>query len=371
MNILHVYKDYLPESYGGLEQTIFQICRATTQLGFDNRVFTLSKSGTKGLIYRPEATVCRHTCSLEVASCGVSLPAVHTYPSYVRWADVIHYHFPWPFADFLHCLHRVKKPCLVTYHSDIVRQKKLDLIYAPLKKRFLASIDRIIATSENYVRTSRVLKKYEDKVEVIPFGIAPETYPAPEPDRVNSWRKKLGDNFFLFVGVLRYYKGLHILLQAMVDAPYQAVIVGAGPIEGELRARAEKLGLQNMHFLGFQPDADKMALYSLSKGVVFPSNQRSEAFGITLLEALMAGRPMISSEIGTGTSFINAHQETGLVVKPNDPHALRQAMDTLFRHPALAEHMGRRARKRFELSFTADLMGKSYSEHYVQIHNKK
>jgi rhamnosyl/mannosyltransferase len=184
---------------------------------------------------------------------------------------------------------------------------------------------------------------------------------------MDTWSEKLGRDFFLFVGVLRYYKGLHILLEAMQNAPYRAVIVGAGPIEQELKAKAQALGLSNIHFLGFQSDQDKMALYALSRGVIFPSNQRSEAFGITLLEALMAGRPMITSEIGTGTSFVNVHQKTGLVVQPNHPEQLRQAMDTLFYRPDLSQAMGLRARNRFEQQFTADRMGQTYIALYTQI----
>jgi rhamnosyl/mannosyltransferase len=228
-------------------------------------------------------------------------------------------------------------------------------------------MNRIVASSQNYAQSSRVLKRYRHKLAIIPFGIDPVTYPPVEKARMDTWSEKLGRDFFLFVGVLRYYKGLHILLEAMQNAPYRAVIVGAGPIEQELKAKAQALGLSNIHFLGFQSDQDKMALYALSRGVIFPSNQRSEAFGITLLEALMAGRPMITSEIGTGTSFVNVHQKTGLVVQPNHPEQLRQAMDTLFYRPDLSQAMGLRARNRFEQQFTADRMGQTYIALYTQI----
>jgi len=367
MKILHVYKNYLPETYGGLEQTIFQICQATTRLGTENSVFTLSHSINDSPVHRQEATVHLHQRTFEIASCGFSLTALAHYKQFVHWADVIHYHYPWPFADLLHCLHRVQKPSVVTYHSDIVRQKKLDAAYSPLKKKFLGSMHRIIATSENYAQSSQILNLYRSKLAIIPFGLDPATYPVPPQSRIDFWDKNLGSNFFLFVGVLRYYKGLHILLQAMRGAPYTAVIVGAGPIEKELKEEAEQLGLKNIHFLGFQSDEDKMALLSLCCGVVFPSNQRSEAFGITLLEALMAGKPMISSELGTGTSFVNADQETGFVVEPNSPTALRNAMDTLHANEDLAQKMGTNARGRFETHFTAEQMGRAYLQQYRDV----
>ncbi len=189
-------------------------------------------------------------------------------------------------------------------------------------------MSRIVASSPNYLATSNVLKKNAHKVVVIPYGLDKATYPQPTPEKLAFWRAQLGQKFFLFVGVLRYYKGLHILLEAAQGTPYPVVIVGAGPVEQELKAQAAQLGLSNVTFLGQLSDVDKVALLMLCYGVVFPSHLRSEAFGISLLEGAMYGKPMISSEIGTGTTFVNIGNETGLVVPPSDPAALRQAMAT-------------------------------------------
>ena len=168
----------------------------------------------------------------------------------------------------------------------------------------------------------------------------------------------------MFVGVLRYYKGLHILLEAAKGTLCPIVIVGAGPIETELKRKADETGLRNLHFLGFLPDEDKVALLTLCYAVVFPSHLRSEAFGISLLEGAMYGKPLISCEIGTGTSFINIADETGIVVSPNDPLALRQAMQTLWQNPEMAADMGRKAEERYWELFTADKMVNSYVELY-------
>jgi glycosyltransferase involved in cell wall biosynthesis len=233
-----------------------------------------------------------------------------------------------------------------------------------LKRRFLSSVDRIVATSPNYVATSDVLKKFSDKVSVIPIGLDKDTYPRPTPDRLQFWRERIGPKFFLFIGVIRYYKGLHILVEAAQGTDYPIVIVGAGPIEQELKAQAAQLGLRHIHFLGQLPDEDKVALLTLCYGVVFPSHLRSEAFGISLLEGAMYGKPMISSEIGTGTTFINIGNETGLVVPPTDPMALRQAMRYLWQHPQEAADMGRRAEERYWKHFTAEQMVKSYVDLY-------
>jgi rhamnosyl/mannosyltransferase len=212
-----------------------------------------------------------------------------------------------------------------------------------------------------------VLARYKEKVSVIPIGLDKGTYPVPSSERLAYWRDRLAPKFFLFVGVIRYYKGLHILIEAAQGTDYPIMIVGAGPIEEELKAQVEKLGITNVHFLGHLPDEDKVALLHLSYAVVFPSHLRSEAFGISLLEGAMYGKPMISSEIGTGTTFINIADETGLVVPPSDPLAMRQAMRYLWDHPEQAAEMGQRAEARYWQHFTADQMVEAYVKLYREL----
>ena len=130
---------------------------------------------------------------------------------------------------------------------------------------------------------------------------------------------------------------------------------------------SKSLNVYNINFVGYVSDEDKVALFTLSYVVLFPSNLRSEAFGVSLLEGAMYGKPMISCEIGTGTTFINIDGETGLVVPPSNSDALRQAMDYLWNNPALAKEMGIRAEARYWDLFTADKMAKSYNDLYRSI----
>ena len=132
----------------------------------------------------------------------------------------------------------------------------------------------------------------------------------------------------------------------------------------ELRAQAQRLGLSHVHFVGRVSDEDKAALMALCSGVVFPSHLRSEAFGITLLEGAMAGKPLISCEIGTGSSYVNERDVTGLVVAPSDPVAFRGAMQALRADPERARSMGLAARQRFEARFTASRVAASYTAVY-------
>ena len=134
-----------------------------------------------------------------------------------------------------------------------------------------------------------------------------------------------------------------------------------------MREQAAALGLDHVHFVGRLGEEDKVALLQLCTAILFPSHLRSEAFGISLLEGAMYGKPMISSEIGTGTSYINIHNETGLVVPPSDPLAFRAAMRTLWDNPLQAQAMGQKAALRYEQLFTAEQMGRQMAKIYREV----
>lgn len=369
MNVLHLYRTYFPDSQGGLEEVIRQICLGTGKNGVTSRVFTLSDEPFPKRLPRPEADVFRVRKTFEIASCGVALKGIGSFVEQVEWADLVHYHYPWPFSDLLYGLAGRKKPSLLTYHSDVVRQKVLMSIYRPLMNRYLDAMNMIVATSPNYFATSEVLPHYADKVEIIPIGLNEPSY--PDVDRLDEdlarVRGRYGEEFFLFVGVLRYYKGLHILLDAIQNTEHRVVIAGSGPVEAELKRQASQLGLNNVIFAGYVSDREKMLLFRLCAAVVFPSYLRAEAFGVTLLEGAMSGKPLISAEVGSGTSHVNIHNDTGLVVPPGNSRALRSAMDEIRRHPDKAREMGANARKRYEQLFTGTLMGERYTEAYQQV----
>jgi O-antigen biosynthesis rhamnosyltransferase len=367
MRVLHFYKTTTPDTVGGVEQVIDQIARSATKLGVSIDTLSLTPNSLPRTVEFNGYLAHRARLDLQIASTGFSMSSILRFAQLAKSADVIHYHFPWPFMDMVHFLTMVKKPTVVTYHSDIIRQKNLLKIYRPLMWKFLEDVSRIVATSSNYLLTSEVLARYKHKTIVIPIGLDKVTYPLPCRERLAYWRERLDSKFFLFVGAIRYYKGLHILMEAAHGTDYPIVIVGSGPIEEEIKAKAVKLKLRNIHFLGQLPDDEKVVLLKLSYCVLFPSHLRSEAFGISLLEGAMYGKPMISSEIGTGTTFINVVNETGLVVPPSDPVALRQAMQFLWEHPEKAVEMGRKAEARYWKYFTADQMGRSYVDLYREL----
>ncbi|MFJ4110539.1 glycosyltransferase family 4 protein [Pseudomonas sp. NPDC089758] len=364
IKVLHFFKTYYPDSMGGIEQVIFQIAEGCRAEGIDSQVLYLSNRGAAR--NQPVANHLAHRAKLDlhVASTGFSLSALKDFTELAREADIVHYHFPWPYMDLVHFMARVNKPSVVSYHSDIVKQKWLLKLYQPLMARFFQSVDRVVASSPNYAAHSPVLTRFKDKVSIIPYGLDRSTYPKASAQKLAYWRARLGERFFLFVGALRYYKGLDYLLQAAQLNGLPVAIMGGGFLEGQLKQQAAELGLDNVHFLGGLPDEDKAALLELCYGFVFPSHLRSESFGISLLEAAMYGKPLISCEMGSGTTFINLADQTGLVVPPRDATALAQAMQRLWDTPAMAQAMGAKALQRYEEVFTAPLMAASYAELY-------
>ncbi len=367
MHVLHFFKTYWPDTFGGVERTIHALAKGGRAHGVTADVLTLSRTP------RPEPFVFDHhrvtqvKCDIDIASTAFSRAAFGTFRRLARQADVIHYHFPWPFMDLVELATPHGKPVVVTYHSDIVKQKLLMKFYAPLMHRFLARADRIVATSPNYLASSPVLERYRERVQVIPLGLDEADYPAPDPERLSRWRTRFPDGFFLFVGVLRYYKGIHILYEAARLTGLPVVVIGGGDALDTFRSRAAADGLSNLHFLGALDDADKTALLSLCRALAFPSHLRSEAFGLSLVEAAMAGKPMISCEIGTGTSYVNLNGETGLTIPPENPQALAAAMHQLWADDGLCRRFAEAACLRYEANFTAARMTGAYVDVYRQL----
>lgn len=368
IHVLHVFKLYLPDLHGGIQEVIRQLCHATAKhYGVENRVLTVAQGPGAREIELPDSLVIRCRLTLDAASTPMSLDMLGEFRRQLQWADVVHYHFPWPFGECLHLLYGRQQKSLVTYHSDIFKQRLLKILYGPIFHAFLNRVGRIVVTSPNYLESSTDLVPHRNRCQVIPIGLDEGSYPLPSPATLVRWKEKVGRDFFLFVGILRYYKGLHVLLAAARDAKFRVVIAGTGPLEQELRDRAVQLGLTNVTFVGYVGDEDKSALFALARAVVFPSLYRSEAFGVSLLEGAMYGLPLVTTEIGTGTTYVNQAKETGLVVPPNDAEALRRAMEQLQADDDLCAAMGAAARRRFEALFTADRMGAAYFRLYREL----
>jgi glycosyltransferase involved in cell wall biosynthesis len=323
------------------------------------------------VLERPEGRVVREKSWAEPASCNLGgVAAFTTFSGLAKKSDVMHYLFPWPFADMLHAVVKPEQPAVMTYISDVVRQRWLGAAYAPLMWRTLRQMKLIVANSPAYALTSPVLSHPDirDKVRMIPLGIEESSYDKlGDPAVLERLGLEKNEPFFLFIGVLRYYKGAHFLIKAAKDLGAKVVIAGSGP-EGEgLRALSAEIAASNVVFAGQVTDVEKVALLQACRALVLPSHLRSEAYGMVLVEAAMFGKPLISCEIGTGTSFVNAHEQTGFVVAPEVPEELSVAMKTLLKDEQLAEVMGRAARDRYERLFSGPALGRAYAELFREV----
>ncbi|HEU4685960.1 MAG TPA: glycosyltransferase [Nitrospira sp.] len=367
LRVLQVYKSWVPETYGGVEQTITTIGTGAQAYGITSRVLFLGAGTAVRRVRYRGLQGFRFPLDLTLASTGISLSLPLAYRRLADWADIVHFHFPWPYGDLVHLLTGAGKPLIVTYHLDITRQRLLRWLYAPIMRRFLRGADLIVATSANMVQTSAALRPLRHKTTVIPLGIEDVHGAAAVPLRTALWRQRLGEGFVLFVGVLRHYKGLQYLLEAAPAIHGRIVIAGTGPCARALREQAAGAQLSNVTFLGAVDDLDKHALYHLCQVFAFPSHLRSEGYGLALVEAAMHGKPMVSCEIGTGTSFVNQHGETGYVVEPRRPDAFAEAVNRLLLNSEERERLGRNARARYSARFTAPAMTAAYAEAYRQV----
>lgn len=367
IRIVHVFKTAAPFTQGGLEESIRQIALATAaELGATCDVLTVAPDGRGQTVTADYARVRAYPAALSISTCPLAPGMLPDLWRALDTADVVHLHAPWPFAEMAAWVRpggRAKR--VVTYHADIVNRDGLARAYRPFITRMLAGCHAVVATSQPYAETSPVLSRLARRPAVIPLGIDESSYPAPAPERVAAWRARVGEGIFLFLGVLRYYKGLDVLAEATRDVPATTVIVGDGP-EGPALAERTR-DRSDLVLTGHLPDADKVALLRLARAVVLPSIQRAEAFGMSLLEGAMAGRALVSTALGTGTDRINRHGETGLVVPPGDPVALARALNRLAAEPATAAAFGDAARARFEAHYTGRAVGRAYGRLYRQL----
>lgn len=367
MRVIHVFKTFSPDTYGGIEQVIKTLANHTQKIGVENKVLVLTPGVPRVDLEPSGYEVKRFKQDLYLASTGFSLSMFSSFSRELAWADIVHLHFPWPFADVCYLASGIKKPTVLSYHSDVVNQVMLNKLYAPLRNYYFSKANVICAASPGIMKSSSVLEKFQAKVQLITYGIEHFPRMTKEDESVQSWHKRFGERFFLFLGGLRYYKGLHILIEALHGRDYPTVIVGSGSEYAALKEQVASRGLQNIYFIPEVSDVEKRSLMRAAYGFVFPSHLPSEAFGIALLEAAQQGIPMISCEIGTGTSYANLDMETGLVVVPSDPEALRTALDTFWEHPEKVEKWGLAALARYQETFRAEMMAEKYYEIYESV----
>jgi rhamnosyl/mannosyltransferase len=338
VNILHLYKDYYPV-LGGIENHIKVLAEAQAAAGHQVIVLVCDPGRRTRIEERNGVKVIKAGRLATVASMPLSFTQA-VILARLR-PDVVHVHSPYPLGEVANWLIGRGKTTVITHHSDVVRQRRILRFYGPLLRRVLSAADRIIATSPRYIETSPWLQPIREKCVEVPLGVDVIRFGS-------SNQSNTGPLTLLFVGRLRYYKGLDALLRALTHVPeVHLTVVGDGPMRGSWEALSQELGLtRRVDFVGEVEDVELPGYYHGADLFVLPSNARAEAYGIVLLEAMASGLPCITTELGTGTSWIVQDNITGLIVPPADPLALAKAITTLLQDPARRQAMGQAGRER-------------------------
>jgi len=359
VRILHLYKDYYPV-LGGIENHIRVLAEAQAAAGHRVIVLVCDPGRRTRIEELNGVRIIKAGRLITTASMPLSL----SQPIILARLrpDVVHIHSPYPLGEAVNYFLGRTWATVITHHSDVVRQQRWLRLYGPLLRRVLLAAECIIATSPCYIETSPWLRPVREKCVVVPLGVDSDRF-------VPSTTPYDGPPTLLFVGKLRYYKGLDDLLRALTQVmEARLIVVGDGPMRGSWEALAAELGVADrVHFLGEVNDADLPRLYHQAHLFVLPANARAEAFGTVLLEAMAAGLPCITTEVGTGTSWVVQHGVTGLVVPPRNPEALAGAIRQLLTDPDVRWRMGQRGRQRARQEFSQQRMVQGVMDLYQAI----
>jgi glycosyltransferase involved in cell wall biosynthesis len=356
MNVLHVSKYYYP-MVGGVEQVVRTLAEGMNGPTYSTRVLAVAPR-KRGLTEQINGVHVRKTPSFgELLSVPIAPLFPMEFATRSRKADLLHFHLPNPTAVTSQLtLGPDNRPLIVTYHSDIVKQKTALRMYRPLLRRFLERADRIVTTSPALLQNSEHLSPYREKCRVVPLSVDLDRFDH-STDGSHNLPIDPSRPTVLFVGRLNYYKGVEYLIDALCGIDATALIVGDGERREALETRVRERDLDtHVHFLGKIPQETLEHCYEAADLFVLPSVEPSEAFGVVQLEAMAYRTPVINTALPTGVPWVSKDGETGITVPPRDTEALAGAISRLLNDPELRDQYGENARTRVENRFSHENM---------------
>ncbi|GAC1465124.1 MAG: glycosyltransferase family 4 protein [Isosphaeraceae bacterium] len=352
LRICHLGK-YYPPAPGGIETHVRTLARAQADLDVHVQVFCVNHTESPTVTEADGAVEVvrfrRARSALKLDYC----PGLLTQLRQVE-ADILHLHVPNPTMILNLLAARPTPPVVVTYHSDVVNQKLRAALFRPLERMAYRRVRAILPTSPVYPQGSPFLQEYADRIQVLPIGIDVRPYVQPSAEnlaRAAEIREQYaqGGPLWLCTGRFVYYKGFINAVRALRHVEGRLLLIGDGPNQPELQLEARRLGVADrVVFLGRLPSyLDIVPYYLAVDAFWFPSNARSEAFGLVQVEAMASGCPVINTEIPhSGVPWVSSHEETGLTVPVNDPQAIASAARRLLSEPGLRERLIDAARRR-------------------------
>lgn len=274
--------------------------------------------------------------------------------------DLVHLHFPGPMSHLASMVIPAHVPRIITWHADITRQRRLLKLYEPWQNAILRQASAVIVATPAHLSASAALSQPEiaAKVRVIPYGFDLTRFLQPHPEAA-ALRQRYPGRIIFAVGRHVHYKGFDGLLAAMQHLPgdVHLILGGVGLLTRELQADAARKGLgERVHFPGLIADDLLPAYYQACDVFCLPSVNQAEAFGIVQVEAMAAGKPVVSSALGNGVDFVNQHGVTGLTPAPGDIAGLVSALAQLLDQPELRQRLGAQARARALQEFSLPSM---------------
>lgn len=351
-----MYRFYDP-IVGGMETTVSTITEKLNKKGIKCDILC---SNTE-CVYKEEMkngyNIYKTKCYGIFASTPANPQLIWKLKEIVDNYDIIHVHHPDPMANLaLFLINPKRQKVVLHYQADIVKLKFLLRLYKPLLIWMLRRADVIIGTSLAYAKGSPYLRKFLNKVQIVPLGVSQPSFdPLKTLEIRNTFKNK---RIVFFLGRLVYYKGLEYLIEAaqFLDQSYVILIGGDGPEKRKLMKLAERFE-NKVIFLGKIPPEEVGSYYQACDIFCLPSVNRAEAFSIVLIEAMSFGKPLLATKIPhSGVTWVNQEGVSGFNVEPKDPRALANAIRTVCENKELYEKLSRNALERYRSLFTAEHM---------------
>jgi glycosyltransferase involved in cell wall biosynthesis len=291
--------------------------------------------------------------------------------------DVLHLHMPNNSALWALTLPGARKvPWVVHWHSDVVVSNikwsvaLAYMVYRPFEQALLERAQQVFATSPPYLQASTALRRWRGKCEVVPLGLDLRSAPpAAALAAPLQWRP--GTRLrLLSIGRLTYYKGFETLIRAVSTLPgVELLIAGDGELRDTLQALIASTTPAGMppatRLLGAVDDAQKHALLTQCDLFCLASRERTEAFGIVLLEAMQHARPCLVTDLpGSGMPWVVSHAHCGLHVPFEDVDAWRSSIARLQHDPALRTRLGQAGHKALHQHFSIGPCERATARHY-------
>ena len=362
MRVLHIAK-YAFERPGGMERHVETLTRGLAAAGVDVSVLVYDTTGrassrlVDGVRVEPVG-VWGHLGSQAIAPAMIGRARQL---AQARRFDVVHQHWPDPFAHVVASLVPGHPVQVVSWHSDIVRQRVLGPLYQQLAPHLLKRLDAVVGATQAHLKSAQMDRFVPfEKRHVIPYGIDTRPLALTEAVRrkAEALRARYGHMPLVFaLGRHVYYKGFDVLIRAMAAVPAVLLLGGSGPMNAELRELASSTGAQ-VHFAGEIPEADLPVYFHACTVYCLSSVATAEAFGIVQAEAMACGKPVVNTLLHNGVNALAPEGLCALTVQPGDAAALSAALNQVLADPALAHRLGEAGRARVLQDFSVEAMVK-------------